>query len=123
MTWRTRSSALSFAPLTPVDRRDFDALLAGLRTRLKTEAPDASEEPTHAYASGFSEVQARAILATRRFSAISVDALFREWAELSWKFAALDSSLRDPAALDSLLHAELVELRARHSSARRTFCL
>ena len=95
-------------------------ILAGLKTRLKAEVPDAPETPTHPYEHGFSEVQARAILATRRLSAIPVDALFREWAELSWRIAALAIPLRDLSALDDLLHAELTELRARHSSPRRT---
>lgn len=112
------TSRVSFARLTPLEPKRLQEIFERLHARLKAEVPDAS---THPPATTFSEVQARAILATRRLSTIPADALFREWAGLAPRIAQLELPLRDPSVLNDLVHRELAEQKERHSSPRRTF--
>jgi hypothetical protein len=74
----------------------------------------------HDYLLGFSEVQARAILATRKPAALERETLLREWATLGAEAADLRSLLADPGELDRRVLRDLAEQRQRHTQARRT---
>ena len=101
----TRSTFARHPPLDPLLLRKAAVEVA------ERAGPEVA--PSHDYASGFSAVQAREIMRTRRLSSLPREQVLREWTQL-----------RAPAApahqAEATILEELGALRARFARARRT---
>lgn len=111
---------VSFARHQIHDAASMRGVATAFVSRLRLEVPEHPVGPSHDYELGFSELQAKAILGTRRPSALSSESLLREWVGVAREMAPLEATLKDVRALEVIIQGELSELRARHSSPRRT---
>ena len=110
-----------FAHLPRIDasaaRRSMDALAA----RAKAEEPT-YQGLSRSYDPGFSEDQAKSILAMQlqRLTGLQQDELFAEMLELSREIARLEDILQHESTLLTVIKTELREVRERFADARRT---
>lgn len=110
-----------YAHLPRVDaaaaRRSMDALVA----RAKAEEPT-YQGISRSYEPGFSEDQAKSILAMQlqRLTGLQQDELFKELLELSREIARLEDILQNERSLLAVIKGELKEVRERYADARRT---
>ena len=114
------NTRVSFSKHTALEPERLRAAATALVARLREEEPRLPAELSHRYSLGFSEEQARAILATRKPAALRKESLFREWVDLAHEMARLDEPLHDVRALEAIILGELAELRTKYSSPRRT---
>jgi DNA gyrase/topoisomerase IV subunit A len=109
----------AFAKQTPLSAETLRASAAAWIARVRAHEPRYPAE-THSYDPGFSEKQARALLKTKKLGSIDRAALLREWSGLATELAELGMKAKERAAIDAIVHAQLVELRSRQWSERRT---